>query len=420
MTDATAEVQARLVAAGNARQRGQLAEELRLLEQALSIDPKDPIALNARGMRALADRSPKEAAGYFSQAAEINPGEPTLWINLATAARLQSDAELERTALERALDIDRLHFTALLRKAELEQRCGNQAQAAIAWSGIVQYASSMVDRPPVIEDAIRRGQAFLATHKAALAAQFDGEFGTDRASDPDLRRFNACLDHVLGQRAIYRNECHGVHYPFLPADEYFDKRLFQPWLGEVEKRTDAIRKEALALLENPGEALRPYVQMEKGLPENKWSELNNSLTWGACFLWEYGEANQPVLDRCPETAAALALAPQNQVPGKAPTAFFSVLRPGAHLPPHTGVTNTRAIIHLPLVVPPGCWLRVGGEKREWVEGEAFAFDDTIEHEAMNPTDQIRIVLIFDVWNPHLTKQEQDLLFRMFKLQEEAA
>jgi aspartyl/asparaginyl beta-hydroxylase (cupin superfamily) len=267
-----------------------------------------------------------------------------------------------------------------------------------------------------MDDAIRRGQAYLAAQSRALSGRLDEEFGADRSADPDLRRFNACVDHILGRRAIYRNECHGIVFPFLPADEYFDKRLL-PWLSDVERHTDAIRSEALALLEDPGEALRPYVRMDKGLPENKWSELDQSLDWGACFLWEYGEPNRPVLDRCPATAAALQLAPQNRIPGKAPSAFFSILKPGARIPPHTGVTNTRAIIHLPLVVPPGCWFRVGGETRQWVEGEAFAFDDTIEHEAHNPSDKVRIVLIFDVWNPHLTEQEQDLLVRFFELQE---
>ena len=417
MTNAATEIQAPLIGAAKARQRGQRAAELQLLDQALAINPLDPIALNARGMRALADEQPADAANYFSQATEIEPRQPTLWMNLATAARMQGDSELERTALDHALDIDRLHFMAVLRKAELEERCGKATEAVVAWSNVVQFASSTVDRPPLMEEAMRRGQAFVAAHRAKLAEQFDKEFGADRQTDPDLRRFNACLDFALGRRAIYRNECHGVNFPFLPADEYFDKRLFLPWLEEIEKRTDAIRKEALALVENPGEALRPYVRQEKGLPENKWSQLDHSLDWGACFLWEYGEPNPPVIERCPETAAALALAPQNRVPGKAPTAFFSILQPKAHIPPHTGVTNTRAIIHLPLVVPPGCWLRVGGETRQWVEGEAFAFDDTIEHEALNPSDEIRIVLIFDVWNPHLTKQEQDLLFRMFDLQE---
>jgi aspartyl/asparaginyl beta-hydroxylase (cupin superfamily) len=119
--------------------------------------------------------------------------------------------------------------------------------------------------------------------------------------------------------------------------------------------------------------------------------------------------NEEVCALCPETAAALAAVPQNHIPGRAPTAFFSILRPGAHIPPHTGVTNTRAIIHLPLVVPDDCWFRVGGETRLWREGEAFAFDDTIEHEAHNGSGEPRIVLIFDVWNPHLSEDEQEFL-----------
>ncbi len=418
MADAATEIQQRLIAAANARQRGEPGEELRLLDQALTLDPRNPIALNARGMRALADGQPGEAAKLFARATDIEPREPTLWMNLATAARAQDDPGAERAALERALELDRFHFMALLRKAELEERCGNTRDAVLGWNAVVQVASSIIDRPPLMAEALQRGQLFIASQTLELASSLDQEFGADRAADPDLRRFNACMDHLLGRRAIYRNECQGIHYPFLPADEFFDKRLF-PWLADVERQTDAIRAEALALLESPGEALRPYVRMDKGLPANKWTALDQSLDWGACFLWEYGEPNEAVLDRCPATAAALQIAPQNRIPGKAPSAFFSILAPGAHIPPHTGVTNTRAIIHLPLVVPKGCWFRVGGERREWVEGEALAFDDTIEHEAENPTAERRIVLIFDVWNPHLTTQEQDLLARFYALQKDA-
>ena len=57
--------------------------------------------------------------------------------------------------------------------------------------------------------------------------------------------------------------------------------------------------------------------------------------------------------------------------------------------------------------------RVGGETREWHEGEAFVFDDTIEHEAWNDSDHLRAVLIFDVWNPWLTLAERDLIRGLF-------
>ena len=120
-------------------------------------------------------------------------------------------------------------------------------------------------------------------------------------------------------------------------------------------------------------------------------------------------------DLCPATTAALEAIPQSRVPGKAPNAFFSILQPGARIPPHTGVTNTRTIIHLPLVVPEGCTFRVGGETRHWREGEAFAFDDTIEHEARNDSDQLRVILIFDVWNPHLDEAERRNLERLFAI-----
>ena len=86
-----------------------------------------------------------------------------------------------------------------------------------------------------------------------------------------------------------------------------------------------------------------------------------------------------------------------------------MLRPRTHIPPHTGATNIRVTIHLPLIVPENCEFRVGNDHRPWVEGEAFAFDDTIEHEATNGSDALRAVLIIDTWNPYLTALERDLL-----------
>ena len=88
--------------------------------------------------------------------------------------------------------------------------------------------------------------------------------------------------------------------------------------------------------------------------------------------------------------------------------------PSARRPPHSGVTNVRSIVHLPLIVPNGCTFRVGGETRPWIEGEAFAFDDTIEHEARNPTDQLRVVLLFDVWKPELDEPERHAVASIFE------
>ena len=99
-------------------------------------------------------------------------------------------------------------------------------------------------------------------------------------------------------------------------------------------------------------------------------------------------------------------ADQPEIAGASPNALFSLLAPGTAIPPHVGYNNTRLVCHLPLVVPDGCWFRVGAETRDWERGQAFVFDDTIEHEAMNPSEQLRVVFIFDLWHPDLRPAER--------------
>ena len=65
-------------------------------------------------------------------------------------------------------------------------------------------------------------------------------------------------------------------------------------------------------------------------------------------------------------------------------------------------------------MPDGCWFRVGVETRQWREGEAFVFDDTIEHEAANDSDAPRVVLIFDVWHPGLAPPEREVVARLME------
>jgi aspartyl/asparaginyl beta-hydroxylase (cupin superfamily) len=108
----------------------------------------------------------------------------------------------------------------------------------------------------------------------------------------------------------------------------------------------------------------------------------------------------------------LTLVDQPDIPGAGPTAMFSLLAPGKTIPPHSGVNNTRLLCHLPLIVPPGCWFRVGAETRPWQEGEGFVFDDTIEHEAANPSDRLRVVMIFDLWHPDLSETEKRAIAAM--------
>lgn len=361
---------------------------------------------NARGMAALHSGDFAGAAAAFAEAARHDPHAIPLWLNLAHAHRLAGDAEGERGALESALAVDATHFSSRLRLAQLHQRVGEDMAALREWNAVRQIVAQMPPLAGPVADEVAAGEAWCAGVQAQVEARIAGGLAKEAPAwdETEQRRIGAFVDVALGRRQVFRNECAGVHYPFLPADEFFDRRHF-PWLDELEAAAPAIKAELAALLAGGTDQIRPYVRMEPGAPRNKWSALDHSLDWSACFLWEYGRPNEPVLARCPETARVLAGLPLARIEGRAPNAFFSMLRPHAHIPAHTGVTNTRAIIHLALDIPPGCEFRVGGETRPWVEGKAFAFDDTIDHEAWNPSDRRRAVLILDTWNPHLSERE---------------
>lgn len=75
--------------------------------------------------------------------------------------------------------------------------------------------------------------------------------------------------------------------------------------------------------------------------------------------------------------------------------------------------NTRLIVHIPLIVPPGCRLRVGNEVREVQAGVPLIFDDSIEHEAWNDSGEPRAILLFEIWRPELTAVERAALTAMF-------
>ena len=110
----------------------------------------------------------------------------------------------------------------------------------------------------------------------------------------------------------------------------------------------------------------------------------------------------------PKTLEALSLRPQPQVPGRTPSAMFSALQPKTRIPPHTGVSNARLVVHLPLIIPPDCSFRVGSETRRWEVGKAWVFDDTIDHEARNDSDELRVILIADIWNVFMTEQDREV------------
>jgi aspartyl/asparaginyl beta-hydroxylase (cupin superfamily) len=192
----------------------------------------------------------------------------------------------------------------------------------------------------------------------------------------------------------------------LAEREFHPRRMF-PWLAELEAATDAIAAELKIVMAAERAELVPYIQYAEHLPLRQWRSLNHNADWTAIHLWRNGRRVEANARHCPRTAALLKRLPQPVIAGASPNAMFSLLAPKTEIPPHVGVSNGRLVCHLPLVVPEGCWFRVGAETRSWRRGEAFVFDDTIEHEAANPSDQLRVVFIFDLWHPDLSAVERE-------------
>jgi aspartate beta-hydroxylase len=376
----------------------------------------DAQTLNSLGMRSLQNGQFAEARGYLDKAVAAEPGNPLLWFHLALVCRAQADAGSEMAALDRALAIDPYFYLALLQKGTLLERHGKPKQAASSYTRFLASLPPPAQQPAGLKVAIDRARAAIATNnrkmeefiRAALAERSPavGRPPEDSGRNAGGERFEHCLDILFGRRRVYTPAPTFMHFPHLPAIEFFDRADF-PWLGAFEAATAEIRQELLNLLTSDPSGVEPYVDYPEGLPLNQWKDLNKSRKWGAYYLIRSGTPEPDHLARCPKTAELLAGAPLARVPGQAPTAFFSLLEPHTRIPAHTGVTNTRLVCHVPLIVPPGCGFRVGAETREWKTGEAWVFDDTIEHAAWNDSDAPRAILIIDTWNPFLTAQERE-------------
>ncbi|MGB3625862.1 MAG: aspartyl/asparaginyl beta-hydroxylase domain-containing protein, partial [Henriciella sp.] len=143
--------------------------------------------------------------------------------------------------------------------------------------------------------------------------------------------------------------------------------------------------------------------------------LQGNADWSAFYLIKQGERIEENIARCPRTMAAIDAIGEAAHPAPAPSVLFSQLKPGATIPPHHGMLNTRLICHLPVILPGQCALRVGNTTREWKDGEVFIFDDTIEHEAWNWSEKPRFVLIWEVWRPDINARQRSLVSELFKM-----
>jgi aspartate beta-hydroxylase len=417
---ASSSIDALIDTARRAARAGRLDEAARAWEQVRLTAPDQTEALFFFGQRALAQGDARGAVQWLARATQLAPKEALIPLALANAHRVLNDNTSEMAALEAALKADPYCYPALLGKAALLEKTGHKRNAARVYADALKIVPAAEERlSPDLRNLVQRARAAVDENAGALDAFIETKLGRIREAHHDARmdRFNESKDALTGRKKIYTQQPVMLHFPRLPAIQFYDEAEF-PWLRDLEAGTDAIAAELEGVLNNRSGDFRPYLNHPDGVPLNETAALNRSADWSAYFLWDDGVRIDDHCKQCPRTSALLDSLPLANVPGFTPAAFFSTLKPRARIPQHTGVTNIRLIVHLGLIIPGGAKFRVGNEWREWQRGKAWIFDDTIEHEARNDSDDLRAILIFDVWNPYLSQAERDLACALLAAQRE--
>lgn len=332
-----------------------------------------------RGVVLMAERRQEEAEAAFREAIRLDSRMP--------AAHLQLGRLLESTG--RTREAVAAYFRALTMAQSREQWL-DEASTPQGLRADVLHAMAVVreQRVPVL---------------MGLVEPLEARFGREA-----MARVRAGLAHWLGVESRPPSDARQaprfLHIPDLPSPPWLDPSLL-PWLPQLEAVFPAMREEALAMLaERKG--VQPFLAAPDGTSLDPYLGGGAQARWDAFFFYRDGERHAANTAQAPCTAATLESLPLVRIREHAPEICFSILAPDTHIKPHHGVTNARVVVHLPLLVPHGCTLTVGGDERHWREGQAWAFDDTFLHEARNRSVETRVILLMDAWNPHLTEAER--------------
>jgi len=375
-----------------------------LYNRRMQLTNDEALNLVRRGAEALQQGRVAEARQNLETVTRTGRANIQIWMLLAMACRADGDGPAEEQAVNQLLALDPRLVRGVIMKADCREKAGDEQGALKFYESALALAEGQ-QAPPDLVAELKRVQAALESAYRRIDERREASL-TARGFAPGQRspRFQESLDISAGRKQIFPQAPTSYYFPGLAPIQFFDRAAFD-WVPAVEAMTDIIREELQAVLADGGADFRPYLESNPDRPRPADKGLLDNAAWSTLFLCENGRLNDAAIARCPKTWETMQAVPMPRVANQ-PTAMFSLLRAGARIAPHSGMFNTRLICHLPLIVPPRCGFRVGNEVREWEEGKLLIFDDTIEHEAWNESDQDRVVLIFDIWRPELSEQEQ--------------
>ena len=354
---------------------------------------------------ALRRGDPRTARDLFLRAAQAGQADVAVMLGLAYSCRALEDWKGMIASVDRVLAAEPRNLRALIMKGDGLERGGDSRLAAAHYRAALRAAPPAEQLPPDLLQEMRRAQQaseqFTKRYEEHMRSWLK-QNGIQAALQGPTR-FEQSLDILLGRQRIFVQEPRYFYYPQLSQQPFFDRAAF-PWLEALEAAVPAIRAELDAVLADAN-AFTPYIEADPARPANEQRPLAGNPAWSAFHLWRNGTQVEANAARCPQTLAALAGVPLAQMPHRSPTVMFCKLAGGTHIPPRNGLINTRLIVHVPLIVPGKCHLRVGGEVRELAEGKAWVIDDTIENEAVNQGSDPRVMLVFDIPRPDISDDE---------------
>ena len=367
------------------------------------------------GMNALQAGKAERARACFEAVTLAGNASINTWTGLAIVCKQLGDTAATLMAVDEILKHDPHNVRALLMKGDHFNQQADLRAASAHYGMAIKLVNNAGTIPPGLAPDIERAKVMQDKLVKAFYQHLESSLKV-AGYDPETssKRFTLSLEMLQGKKQRQSEQRrfaqmpHVHFFPGLPFIQFYPREEFA-WMDKVEAATDDICQELLAILEEGDDEFEAYIQSNSNRPLKSKTGLLDSKDWSSCYLWKNGTPVPEIIERCPKTMAALADAPLTSIKGRAPSTLFSRLEPGAKILPHTGLLNSRLICHLPLIVPDGCGFRVGDDTREVVKGKAWAFDDSINHEAWNSSDKMRVILLFDFWRPEMTEEEYKLV-----------
>lgn len=405
--------------------QGQTLEAESVGLRALQVQPDHPPTLVLLAELAAAREDMARAVALLGRAHAAAPDDLAAALKLVRLMWSAGDLAGAEAVLQRSLPRAARHDTQLafawLLLGELRRLRGNDSGAARAWHQATARVPGFRDwvadssLPPAMRDLAQRARESARGYRRAHLLQAQAALRAEHG-DAALARIDeavrALTEDAPRQPPHPRQRPKFLWVPGLPDMPFLDPMLV-PWAGRLRDAFPAIRREALELFERR-EPIPSFIDFDPGERMGEYlGGLAEKPAWDAFFFFRRGRRFDVNHARCPVTSEVLESLDLFRMPGQAPEICFSYLAPQTTIMPHHGVSNIRLVMHLPLRVPPDCELRlVDIGVHRWREGELLLFDDTYLHEASNRSDETRIVLLMDCWNPHLSAVERAALTQL--------